>query len=571
VLVADLLQDLPGVAVSRSGGPGAQTQVRIRGAEGNHLLVLIDGIEVNDPAAADEFSFEHLTTWDVERIELVRGPQSALWGSDAIAGVLNVVTRTGNQPLRGDLLAEGGSASTTNLGARVGGTLGRLSGDLLVSGYETDGENISLSGGEEDGYRNASGMLKVNFQATDTLSFSLLGRLADATNEFDDTVSTGIPTDADLESDVSLGYMRAGARLGLMGNRWQHSLSGSFSDTQRENFCSGSRTDEQQGERTGVYYQTSYDLTSSPGEYRIVMAVDHEREEFTQRYFSFEGADQSRSRETTGYVAELVVRPLDELDLSLSLRRDDNSDFEDKTSFRLAGSYQLRPLSARLHGSYGTGMKQPTFTELFGFFPDFFVGNPNLKPEESEAWDIGIQRSFFADRVTADITYFSARLTDEIQDLFTTVVNSPGTSRRKGIELELAAPLTESLSGSMSYTYTDSREPDSAGDDRQELRRPRHMAAANLNYTFWQNRANLNLNVSYTGEQRDLDFSGFPASIVQLDDYVLVNVTASYALSDMVSLQARAENLFDEDYQNVFGFRNPGAAWYAGLRMRFGR
>ncbi len=569
-LATDILQDLPGVSVSQAGGPGAQAQIRIRGAEANHLLVLIDGIEMNEATTGDEFSFEQLGTWDIERIELVRGPQSALWGSDAVAGAINIITRRGKGPLRGNLSVEAGSFDTRRVAASIGGNWGPMRNDLLLSRFDTNGSNVALLGDEDDGYENTSLVWNNQIRATEFLRFGFSARHSDGKSAFDDTFLTGLPTDADRVSNVELTALQGTAELELMEQRWQHRLQLGYTESDRKNLADGTLTDAQAGDKTSLAYQTSYALPTAKGDYQIILAVDHEREEFSQQFIGFAGADQSQDRNSTGYVAELIAQPWQALSTSMSLRRDDNSDFKDKTSFRVTASYQLDTTDTRFHSSYGSGMKKPTFIELFGFISGSFIGNPNLKPEESKGWDFGIEQALWNRALIADVTYFSAKLEDEIQSLFTTVDNATGTSRRQGVETSLRARFAENFSGQFSYTYTQSQESNPAGGKRREIRRPRHAAAANFNYAALDQRLNLNLNVSYTGEQTDLDFSSFPANTVTLDDYTLVNLAASYALSKKVEVYARAENLFDEDYQNVFGYQTPGDAYYLGLRIELG-
>ncbi|MDJ0928896.1 MAG: TonB-dependent receptor [Gammaproteobacteria bacterium] len=572
ILVSDILQDLPGIAVSRLGGPGAQTQLRIRGAEANHLLVVIDGVVANDPTAGDEFTFEQLTAWDIERLEVVRGPQSALWGSDALAGVVNVTTRrdTGDR-LRGRAFAEGGSFDTTNLGAHIGGNIGQFSGNLSASWFDTAGENISRTGDEKDGFNILTANLNTVFQATDDLRLGLSARHSDSTTEFDNSFVTGLPIDSNIESDVQLTFLRAYADLALFNRRSNSSLQVTYALSERDNFTVGRRTSKQDGDRHGFVLQTSWDFTPSPNEYRLTLALDYDKEEFDQLDIEFGGsASLTEDRDTMGYAAEFMAQPWDSLNLTASLRYDDNDKFKNKTTYRLTGVYRIDATDTRLHTSLGTGMKKPTFLDLFGFFPDFFTGNPDLKPEESAGFDIGVDQGFWNGRGRVDLTWFYAELTDEITTLFfpvNTAINAEGTSRRQGLEVDLRLALLEQLDMQASYTYTDSKAPTGENGKATELRRPRHMAALNLNYGFLGQRAGVNLNVSYTGDQKDQDFSQFPSPIVTLDAYTLVNLTASYRISENFTLYARAENLFDEQYENVFGYRTPGAGYYAGVRL----
>jgi len=586
LLVIDILQDLPSINVSRAGGPGQQTQLRVRGAEANHLLVLIDGVEANDPSVGDEFSFEQLTAWDIQSIEVVRGPQSALWGGDAVAGVINVTTRRGDAPLRGSARAEGGSFATSNLAGQFGANSETMSLDVSASRLVTDGINISaqvdendgFTGDRDDGYENSTVSANWTLRATDQLRFGLFGRFTDSSSDFDAIGDDGAPVDADRRSDVQLGLLRGQVNFDAADRRWQHQLLATLSDSERENLADGELSDASSGRKAIIAYQTSYDFLPKAGALRGVLAVDHEREQYTQRFVGFTGADQAQSRNTTGYVAELLTRPTEATDLSVSLRYDDHSNIRNKTTYRFAISHRLSA-SSRLHASLGTGLKQPTFTELFGFFPDSFVGNPGLKPEESLGWDIGIEQGFLDQRIVADLTVFSMTLEDEVQAVFlpsfqSSVANADGTSRRQGVELDLRARLNDALTARASYTYTDAREaPPAGGTKRREIRRPRHMAALNLNYRFLNQRANLNLNLSYTGEQNDDIFPPpfFGRETVPLDAYTLINLSGSFELLPGLRLFARAENLFDEDYRNLVGYRTPGAAVYAGMQLDLGR
>ncbi len=586
LLISDLLQDLPSINVSRAGGPGQQTQLRIRGSEANHLLVVIDGVKVNDPAVGDEFSFEQLSAWDIENIEVVRGPQSALWGSDAVAGVVNVTTRRASQGLQGSLQAEGGSFSSSNFATQLGNASERFSINLNASRYDTEGINVSalvdendgFTGTREDGYSNTTASLNTEFRASENLRFALVGRYTDSSSDFDTIGSEGLPVDANNRSDVQLGLLRGSLNLSLLEQRWQHILSAGYSDSERVNLADSIISDTSNGSKAALTYQTSFDFDPRPGKFRGILAVDYEKEEFEQRFLSVDGADQGQSRDTIGYVAEILAQPTEASDISISVRYDDYSNIQNKATYRLSGAYRLAA-ETRLHGSLGSGLKQPTFTELFGFFPDSFIGNPDLKPEESLGWDIGLEQGFWDQRLVADLTFFSMTLEDEIQTVFTpsfdsTVINADGTSRRQGVEFALRARVSDELQATASYTYSDTREPDALSEagTRREVRRPKHMAAINLNYAFLNQRANVNLNLSYTGEQDDDSFPPpfFSRETTALDAYTLVNVSARFQLTSGIKLFARVENLLDKDYQNLIGYRNPGVAAYAGVQVDLG-
>jgi vitamin B12 transporter len=272
-----------------------------------------------------------------------------------------------------------------------------------------------------------------------------------------------------------------------------------------------------------------------------------------------------------------MTQPLPDLNLSASIRYDDSSEFDDVTTYRFTSSYLLRASNTRLHASYGEGQKSPTFIERFGFFPDQFLGNADLEPEKNKGFDVGIQQWLFGDITSIDVTYFSERLENEINGfafdpdsgLFT-AENLNGKSRRDGVEVELRSRIGGNLTVTGSYTYTDSREPNDTGGRSRELRRQKQMAALNLNQRLLNGRANVNVDVSYTGDQRDRFFPPFPENPqnVTLDSYLLFDVTGSFAVTEQLEIYARANNSFDENYQNVFGFQSPERAIYGGVRMK---
>ena len=360
----------------------------------------------------------------------------------------------------------------------------------------------------------------------------------------------------------------------MLDERWDHMLRLTYLDSDRQQFRDGDWENGTRAEKTGAYYQST--LRVEPARQSIIFAVDYEKEQFEQRGFVvFGDPNQSQERDNLGWVVEYLAMPFEGLNLSGSLRRDDNSDFEDITPYRLTGSYAIARTSTRLRASYGSGQKAPTFIELYGFFPDSFIGNPDLQPEYSTGFDIGVSQQLRDGRWQVNVGYFEERLRDEIVTTFvpgtflSTADNLEERSHRQGVEVEAQGRLSEHLAITMSYTYTDSTQPDGT----REVRRPRHMAAANVQYQWFDGRAGANLNLSYTGSQNDQIFPppSFAPETVVLADYLLVNLTARYRFTERFDVYVRAENLFDEEYLNVVGYRTPGRSVHLGLRLATGR
>lgn len=528
----------------------------------------------------------------MERIEVVRGPQSALWGSDALAGVINVITREPTEEFSAGGFAGGGTFDTYSIGGRVAGkVLGTRTG-LSLSTVNSNGSNSSRSGDEDDGYENTTGSLTLAGRPADHVTLDFVGRYTSTTKEFDTSdFSTGLPADSADESDVDLGYFRTGGTLKLLDDRWTQSLRAAWTTTDTNNSNDFGDNGSTAADKYGIYYQTSWQFTpgtsDSPGDSATV-ALLHEEQDFRQRgdVIVLDPDDpsqnldpnQDQDQRTTAAVLEVIVSPLRQTSISLSARYDDNSDYDDVATYRATTAWTTESTRTRVHASYGTGQKAPTFVERFGFFPDQFLGNPGLEPETSTGWEAGIEQPLFEGRISLGATYFHEDLENEINgfafDPVTggfTAENLDGESKRRGMEVTARARVTEGLRVSGSYTYLDATEPDSfTGDNTREIRRPRHAASLNGDWQFFDSRADLNLNLTYVGDRTDV-FFGPPTfdETVDLDAYYLASVAVSYRATEQVRVYARVENLLDDNYEDVYGYSTPGRGAYAGIGLSF--
>lgn len=574
-LGSELLKEVPGLAVSRTGQVGSSTQVRIRGAEGNHTLVLIDGIEANDPAFGSEFNFADLLTWDVGRIEVLRGPQSALYGSDAIGGVISVTSIDAEPGLAAHAEVEGGSFGTAQYGATLSGGTAAVRGLLSANRYDTDGISASAIEPERDGYENTTLHGKLDVDLTEQLGARVVIRHSDNAVEgdrqdfdFPENTTQGLVVDSDdrTESAQLYGLVEVDARL--LDDRWLHRASFAYTDTESDSFFAGAHTGGTRGERRKFTYETTVLLGG--GQHALTGGVQHETLEFSNVSVDLPGANQSEQNEQASVIAEYAwsVRP--GASLSVSVRHDDNDRFDDATTLRGTGSYLFEGSNTRLHGSYGQGVTNPSFVELFGYLPEFFVGNPDLEPEKSDGWDLGVEQRLFDDRALIDITYFDSTLEDEIATVFlptfeSTAVNEDGESKRRGVEVTAEADVGESWTLRGTYTYLDASDPGGL----EELRRPEHSGSVNVNYRFLGGRGTVNVGALFNGDQWDSEFvNATPQTRVTLDGYTLVNAAISFDVTERLQLFARGENLLDETYTEVFGFRSPGIAGYLGIRAR---
>ena len=574
--VTDLLRTVPGFSVSHSGVTGSQAQVRVRGAEANHVLVLIDGIRANDPATGDEFRWEYLSASNIERIEVVRGPQSSLWGSDAVAAVVHIITRSESSTSSGDVYAESGSFNTRNAGLN-----GAISGGawVLRGGIEsltTDGSNVSRTGTEKDGADLTTASLSARLAASESLSFSMGLRSVDAWSQYDpvDFIVTGLPADGDVAADVQNLYAQVGAILAPPGSRVSQQINIRYFDSDNRNLVDGALDSSTASDRVTFAYQADIGI----GENLLSLALEREETRFEQSgAVIFGDPNQTQEMDVNSAIAEFQGLSTERLTWIVSLRADDNSDFDDAFNGRVSLAYELSDTTT-LRGSIGTGQKNPTFIERFGYFPGQFIGNPELKPEHSVSYDVGVDQHFADDRLFVQVSLFQQDLTEEINGFvfdpvtfLSTAENMQGKSKRSGVELAARFAASESIGLAAHYTYTDSKEQDFLGNDVGELRRPRHAGGVSLDYKSSNERFSTTLNADYGGTRSDIFYPPWPepSEIVTLDNYWLLDLAMQYHVTPSVTLFARGSNLLDEDYEQVYGYRTPGRAAWFGARVSF--
>lgn len=569
----DLLRLSPGVSISRSGGAGGQTQVRLRGAEANHTLVFVDGIEGNDPGSSNEFRWEYLPAAGLEQVEILRGPASSLWGSEALGGVVAVTSLQPTADERGFAAGSYGSFDTIDLSAGAAGGSEAAAVSLLGSYYETDGiDSFAGEPKERDGFDNFTLTAKGAVTPAPQGALELVARYSESRSEFDGTDPVTFARADTLDaSDNRQVALRGTGRAEFAGGRWTHELTGTFLDTENVNERGDDRLNSVDADSLRLFYETSFSFNTGGAQHRLTGAAELRAQSYRSRDNQYFGAsDQDRDRERSSLIGEyrLLSGPVI---VAASVRYDDHDTFDDNVSWRAGAKLRAAPWLS-LRANAGEAFAAPTFTEQFGFFPDSFVGNADLKPEESFGWDVGAEAEF--GQLLVSLTYFEADLENEILTTYDSVTflsgvdNAAGESERRGIEATASADYGV-FGLRASYTYLDADEVQSAGGlPAREVRRPEH--SANLTLTADFQPFGLAFSADYVGERRDVDFDSFPSRNVTLDDYVLATLSAEAPVTDRIALTGRVENLFDAEYQDVFGYETSGIAAFAGLTVRFG-
>jgi vitamin B12 transporter len=562
-LVPALLRLVPSTAVASSGPAGTVTEVRIRGAEAYHSLLFIDGIRANDPAAGNAPRFELLNADLASRIEVVRGPQSAVWGSEAIGGVIAVSGDTG-EARSFSAATEAGSFGFRRASASASANPGAARLALAAGWQRADGIDV-FGGGDRDGYRNLSGRFGASLRLSPALELGVSGFALTGRTEYDGSDPFTFARTHAWESRNRLLAGQIRARAGSPTSSWSGHLSASLLGSRKRDFFAGAPANRTSGGRRTLSGQLEHRFAAGGIAHLLVAALDDESEDFAARDTVFGGfTAQDRDRRHQSLTVEWRAEGGPFVG-DLAVRHDRFNRFKDATNLRASVLAKLGR-GVTVAASYSEGIAQPTFFDLYGFFPGSFVGNPALKPESSRGVEASIR--YRRGSFQAILTVHRQLLEDEIVDIFafplSTTVNRDDKSRRSGVEAELGWQLGNALRLTGNYAYLKATQPSGASQVR-EVRRPRHSGSVALDGARGQ--LSYGASIAYTGARTDENFDVFPSQIVRLGAYWLGGARIAYAVSDRVELFARAANAFDEHYHDVFGYRTEGRSLYAGIRL----
>ncbi|MBU4263395.1 MAG: TonB-dependent receptor [Proteobacteria bacterium] len=577
--VEEVLKGTPGLDVAANGGPGTNTSIFLRGADAKNTLILVDGIMFNDPSAANRnANIANLTTDNIERIEIVRGPMSVLYGSNATAGVINIITKKGKGAPQSSVGIEGGSYDTWKVYGGSSGSLERLGYSFNVSHIDSNGfsiadddnERIPHAGNtsEDDGWENSTVSGRVGYGLTPDFDLIATMRYMDSERE-DDDYASGYTGDrfsswpyvaepygskkSHTDTEQYLGRIDAKNRFwdGLLDSNLYYQLSRhdrvNYDNDGVESYDYLGKTQEAGWQGTFVVSQTN-DLTLGASFYEEKMESDS-------------SAISEQESETSSVWAQEQLALSDSLDLVAGLRYDDHDRFGGKTTYRVAPSY-LTGFGTLFKASFATGFRAPSLYELYSSY-----GNVNLSPEKSRGWDAGLEQELGGGKVRCGITYFDLTFEDRIAyDYLTSQYQqAAGNTKTKGVETFVQWQAGENLSLSANYTYTDTKDQ----DDKRLARRPMHKVGGGAQYRH--NKARYNLDLYWVGERDESSFAmdSNGNAVETLDSYTVVNLAASYDLTQKVQLYGRIDNLFDEEYEEAWSYATPGLSAYAGVRVTF--
>ncbi|MCF4167397.1 TonB-dependent receptor [Zavarzinia compransoris] len=554
----DALRLVPGVTLSGQRGLGLPGSVTIRGLGPRNVRVFIDGVEVSDTSQAQsQYAISELNMADVERIEVLRGPQPGRFGADAGGGVINITTRRPTRPFGANAYVEGGSYGTLRGNASVSGLAGAFDYKLTATATTIDGYsdfNEDRGGVEDDPFRQYSVGGAFGYQVTDDLRLDVSGNYMR-----EDVFYDSSSADNDWNRDESETRLHAGIAHTAFDGRLQQSLGVGYAVNTRQYWGAGTAGDTYDGYKTAIDYRALFAATER---LNLDIGADAERERIEQNTPGFAPLTPVMEDEFWNYGAYVTAgfTPIDKLDLTATARFDDHEDFGDEVTWRIGASYEL-PTATRLHASYGTARQTPSLYERF----DPCYGNAALQPEKSEGWDAGVEQAFLGGDMMVGATYFQQETEDQINWAYSPPVSALcygggyvniDRTRSRGGEVELVVRPLATVDLRASYT-------------RQTVTN----LGTGLRLKDWpRNQANVSLGWQASAETRvdlGVDYRDSIDRYGKGQAYWLVNLDGRHALTDTMTVFARVENLFDQDYEATWGYGTPGISGYLGLGLGF--
>ena len=555
ITVIDVLKDIPGVSIAQYGAPGGSTSIYTRGTNNSHTLVMIDGVRVGDPMATDgKMSIADLSTDNIEKIEVVRGAHSVLYGSDAIGGIVNIITKKGGGKPRFYLSFEGGSLETFREKTGVSGSTDRINYAASVS--RLDAKCVSraeedLGNTERDYYHDTNISGRIDGRIGETAGIGLSIRHSASSMDLDaDPVA-----DADKVQDTEMTSISTQFDQDI-SEWWQHVIKLGITDTEREYKKDGTFEDKYNGRIKVASWQHNFFIGDID---TITTGFDYQEE--TGDNTSIYGNIREEGVNTRAYFIQNKLTPFKGFSFTLGVRHDDHQTFGGKDNYKASIAYLYEKTGTKIRGSYGTGFHAPSLYQLYSSYGDL-----NLRPEESKGYDVGIDQELFDRKVLLSVTYFHTRIEDLIEwNWDTWKYYNIGEIQTEGWETSISVKPLAWLSFYAHHTYTEAKDETagSANEGRYLIYRSKHTGGVSLNIKPLE-KVNVNLNLQYTGKRyHNTDNS------IEMPAYTLFNLAASYDVTDRLRIYGRVENLTDKKYQSVYQYGEPGVGFYGGIEVTF--
>ena len=555
--IGEVLKSKSSLSLSQSGGIAAQNQLRIRGSEANHVLVLIDGIEANDAASGSEFDFSHLFSHNFESVEILRGSYSNVHGPDAVSGVINIKTKNKNSA---NLTT--GSNNTIIKNYSLSGENDIFQYGIDFNLLESSGTDTSGSSGDRNRYENEG--IRINLKS---IKHNLSLFYFDIYRQNDRNASGIVSDNENAKTDINQFYSQYYYKDKISNNVF---FKQGFQYTTNKNLdfspSNGVWESLTQSEKFKTFFNAKINLSDflkfskNPS---LSLGAEYEKINFTQLVLdqSYGNGNQSQDEYSSSFVSEFIF-PYKKIQLELSARRTINQMFDNNNSHRVGATYKIN--KGKIFANHARAFKNPTFTERYGYYPGTFNGNENLKPESIKQIEFGYFKSFFENKLNISQTYYNMKLMNEINGFTSdgsggyTALNMTNKSYRKGLETQIEMFINNNSKVTLKHDYVDSTQFDSTAKKQiSEVRRPKNV----LNLIYENNFSNhifLSANILYSTKIKDTNFTSYPYETVFLSDYALANAKINYNLDNNHTISFIFNNIFNRKYNEVYGYNNPG-------------
>ena len=554
--VLDALESLPGVATSQNGSFGGTASISFRGAGGDNTVLLIDGVQMNDASApGGAFNFATLDTYNISRIEVLRGPQSILYGSDAIGGVINIVTKTGEEGLGGKMFVEGGSFNTRRAGASLYGGTDKIGFNIAASGLDTDGishadENNGNT--ETDGFSSYTFAGKLTANLSETFQLEALGNYSDTNGQYDSfDFVTSSPIDGSMlqtnNTDQFLGVLRG--KLELLDGRFTNTLSAEYSEINRSLFGDFDPF-QATGTRTNFDYLGVFTVDQ---DWTVTAGLQHEKTKS-------EGNAES-SFDISSVFGEMAYTGVKNLVITAGTRYDDHQTFGGNASSRITASYVLDQTGTKILANWGQGFRAPSISQLTFACLTCSGINDELDPETSTGFEVGFVQPLIGDRLSVGATYFHQKVDNKITYVnFTEGYDNIDETLSKGVEFTLTANVTDTISFNANYTYTDAKDI-TGGINNPLIREPKNLISGSVQWNPTE-RISTSFLITHNGAEEQPNGTA-------LENWTRVDIRASYELMENLNIYGRIDNILNEEYQYIPDYGTPDRSFFMGLRKTF--